>query len=49
MADKSETVRGTVNGATVVTTVENAARLGAQFVPEKAPAKKAASSKSQSK
>jgi hypothetical protein len=33
MADV-EIVRGTLNGATVETSVENAARLGAAFVPE---------------
>lgn len=43
MTDKPKTVRGTIGGATVETTEENAARLGAQFEPEKkAPAKKAA-------
>ena len=45
MAEKRQTVRGTVAGAIVETSVENAERLGAQFTPEKAPAKKAASSK----
>ena len=45
MAEKPKTVRGTVAGAVVETSEENAARLGAQFEPEiKAPAKKAASS-----
>lgn len=44
MADV-RTVRGTLHGATVETSEENAARLGSAFVPEKkAPAKKAASS-----
>jgi hypothetical protein len=44
MADKPKLVRGTVAGAKVETTEENAARLGSAFVPEvKAPAKKAAS------
>ncbi len=48
MADKPKLVRGTVAGATVETTEENAARLGAQFEPEKkAAAKKASSSKSE--
>lgn len=46
MADV-KTVRGTLHGATVETSEENAARLGSDFTPEKkAPAKKAASSKS---
>lgn len=44
MTDKPKTVRGTVAGATVETSVENAERLGAAFTPEKASAKKAASS-----
>ena len=40
-------VRGTVAGATVTTSEENAARLGSAFEPEKkAPAKKAAAKKS---
>lgn len=40
-------VRGTLNGVTVQTNEENAARLGAMFEPEKkAPAKKAAAKKS---
>lgn len=47
MADKPKTVRGTVAGAKVETSEENAARLGAAFTPEKAPAKKSASSKSE--
>jgi len=43
MADKPKTVRGTIGGATVETSEENAARLGAQFEPEsKTPAKKTA-------
>lgn len=46
MADKPKTVRGTLNVATVETSEENAERLGAAFKPEKAPAKKASSSKS---
>jgi hypothetical protein len=47
MADV-RTVRGTLHGATVETSEENAARLGADFVPEKkAPAKKAAFSKTE--
>ena len=47
MADKPKTVRGTVAGAVVETSAENAERLGSAFTPEKAPAKKAASSKSE--
>ena len=47
MADV-KVVRGTVGGATVETSEENAARLGSAFTPEKAPAKKAAA-KSDSK
>jgi hypothetical protein len=49
MADV-KTVRGTLHGATVETSVENAERLGSDFQPEskKAPATKAAS-KSDSK
>ena len=44
MADV-KTVRGTLHGATVETSEENAARLGSDFQPEKkAPAKKSASS-----
>lgn len=46
MADKPKMVRGTVAGATVETSEENAERLGAQFAPEKASAKKSTSSKS---
>lgn len=45
MADKPKTVRGTVAGAVVETSEENAARLGAAFTPEKAPAKKTAAKK----
>lgn len=42
MADV-KTVRGTLDGATVETSVENAERLGSDFKPEpKPPAKKAA-------
>ena len=43
-----ETVRGTLHGAVVETSKENAERLGSDFQPEtsKAPAKKAAASKS---
>ena len=49
MADV-KTVRGTIGGATVETSEENAARLGSAFKPEgKAPAKRAAASKSDSK
>lgn len=41
-------VRGTLGGATVETSEENAGRLGAAFEPEKkATAKKASSSKSE--
>lgn len=47
MADKPKTVRGTVAGAPVETSEENAERLGAQFTPEKASAKKSTSSKSE--
>jgi hypothetical protein len=46
MADKPKTVRGTVGGATVETSQENAERLGSAFTPEKAPAKKAAAKSS---
>lgn len=47
MADV-KTVRGTLHGATVETSEENAARLGADFVPEKkSSAKKSASSKTE--
>ena len=42
MADV-KVVRGTLGGATVETSAENAERLGSAFTPEKAPAKKAAS------
>jgi hypothetical protein len=48
MADV-KTVRGTLAGATVETSEENAERLGSAFEPEKSTAKKAASSKSSSK
>jgi hypothetical protein len=34
MAAKENTVRGTLNGVTVVTSEENAKRLGSVFVPE---------------
>lgn len=45
MADV-KTVRGTLHGATVETSEENAERLGSDFQPEvKASAKKAASPK----
>ncbi len=47
MADKPKLVRGTVGGATVEVSEEKAERMGAQFTPEKTPAKKAASSKSE--
>lgn len=47
MADKPKTVRGVVAGAVVETSEENAERLGSAFTPEKAPAKKAASKKSE--
>ncbi len=50
MVDKVKTVRGTVAGATVETSEENAARLGSRFEAEgstkKTAAKKASSSKS---
>ena len=49
MADKPNLVRGTVAGAKVQTTEENAERLGSAFTPEKSTAKKAASGKSSSK
>ena len=44
-----ETVRGTLHGAVVETSKENAERLGSDFQPEakRAPAKKAASPKKQ--
>jgi len=45
MADV-KTVRGTLAGVTVTTSEENAERLGSAFQPEKASAKKPASSKS---
>jgi hypothetical protein len=35
-----KTVRGTLGGATVETSEENAARLGSAFEPEKAEAKR---------
>ena len=44
MADV-KVVRGTLGGAVVETSEKNAERLGSAFKPEKAPAKKAASSK----
>jgi hypothetical protein len=47
MADV-KTVRGTLHGATVETSEENATRLGAMFEPEKkSAAKKSSSSKSE--
>ena len=45
MADV-KVVRGTLYGAKVQTTAENAERLGSAFTPEKAPAKKAAAKSS---
>ena len=45
MADKPKTVRGTVAGAVVETSEENAARLGSAFTPEKASAKKSTSTR----
>ena len=45
MAEKVKTVRGTVAGAKVETSEENAERLGSAFTPEKTTAK-ASSSKS---
>jgi len=47
MADKPKTVRGKIGDAVVETTEENAERLGAQFTPEKASAKRSTSSKSE--
>ena len=47
MAEKPKIVRGKVAGAVVETSVENAERLGSDFTPEKAPAKKSASSKTE--
>ena len=44
MADV-KTVRGTVAGATVETSEDNAERLGSAFEPEKSSAKKSTSSK----
>ena len=46
MADKPKTVRGTVAGAVVETSEENAERLGSAFTPEKKAPAKSASSKS---
>ncbi len=46
MSAKAKTVRGKIGDAVVETSEENAARLGERFTPEKAPAKKSASSKS---
>lgn len=49
MADM-KTVRGTIGGATVETSEENALRLGSTFKPEKkAPVKTSASSSKSSK
>lgn len=45
MADV-KTVRGTLSGATVETSEENAARLGSAFEPEKSTSKKSSSGKS---
>lgn len=45
MADV-KTVRGTLGGVVVETSEENVERLGSAFEPEKASAKKSASSKS---
>lgn len=47
MAEKPKMVRGTVAGGKVEITEEKAARMGSDFTPEKAPAKKTASSKSE--
>ena len=50
MADAPKTVRGAlVSGVTVQVSEETAQALGAEFTPEKATAKKAAASKSDSK
>lgn len=50
MAAEVKTVRGTLGGAKVETSEDNATRLGQAFTPEKsAPAKKAVASKSDSK
>ena len=46
MAD-TKTVRGTLNGVAVQVDEETAERLGSAFEPEKATAKKAASSKTE--
>jgi hypothetical protein len=47
MGDKAKTVRGTIGGATVETSEENAARLGSVFESEKSTsAKKSAPSPS---
>jgi len=43
MAADVKTVRGTLHGATVVTSEENAERLGSTFKPEKASAKRSTS------
>lgn len=48
MADKPTMVRGIVAGGVVEIPEEKAARLGSDFSPVKAPAKKAASSKKKS-
>jgi hypothetical protein len=45
MADV-KTVSGTLGGAKVTTSEENAERLGSAFEPEKSTAKKSSSSKS---
>ena len=46
MADKPKTVRGTVAGAKVETSEENAERLGSAFTPEKASGKSTSSKSS---
>ena len=47
MTDRPKMVRGIVAGGVVEIPEEKAARMGSDFVPEKAPAKRAASPKKQ--
>lgn len=47
MAEKPSMVRGIVAGGVVEIPEEKAVRMGSDFVPEKAPAKRAASPKKQ--
>lgn len=47
MAEKPSMVRGIVAGGVVEIPEEKAVRMGSDFVPEKAPAKRAASPKRQ--